>query len=81
MAYANSAGQIIQITLVFVLLHFLGLSLLTSLAIYFGISRALGKRQQGLFGPPSGGEEGLEFGYCFDVCLFTFPRILYISSR
>lgn len=38
--------------------------------MFFLVGRVLGKRRQGLFGPtPSGvgGEEGLEFGYCFDV--------------
>lgn len=38
--------------------------------MFFLVGRVLGKRQQGLFGPTPagvGGEEGLEFGYCFDV--------------
>ena len=41
--------------------------------MFFLVGRVLGKRKQGLFGPgPSSsggaiGDEGLEFGYCFDV--------------
>ena len=41
--------------------------------MFFLVGRVLGKRRQGLFGPTplgpngAGGEEGLEFGYCFDV--------------
>lgn len=35
--------------------------------MYFLVGRVLGKRRQGLFGPPVGGEDVLEFGYCFDV--------------
>jgi hypothetical protein len=53
--------------LVFVLGHFLGFSVLVATLMFFLVGRVLGKRKQGLFGPPSGGEEGLEFGYCFDV--------------
>lgn len=37
--------------------------------MFFLVGRVLGKRRQGLFGPPVGDEEGLEFGYCFDVSL------------
>jgi hypothetical protein len=40
--------------------------------MFFLVGRVLGKRRQGLFGPTPasvGGEEGLEFGYCFDVRL------------
>jgi hypothetical protein len=38
--------------------------------MYFLVGRVLGKRRQGLFGPSSAGgigDEGVEFGYCFDV--------------
>ena len=72
LAYANSAGQTIQIAAVFVLGHFLGTSLLISTLMFFLVGRVLGRRRQGLFGPPapgSAGEEVLEFGYCFDVSL------------
>jgi hypothetical protein len=41
--------------------------LLVSTLMYFLVGRVLGKRRQGLFGPPTSGEEGLEFGYCFDA--------------
>ena len=71
LAYADGAGRTIRVALVFVLGHFLGTSLLVSTSMFFLVSRVLGKRRQGLFGPPSGGEEGLEFGYCFDVCLIS----------
>ena len=53
--------------LVFVLGHFLAVSLIIATAMFFLVGRVLGKRRQGLFGPPVGGEDGLEFGYCFDV--------------
>jgi hypothetical protein len=66
-AYADGVGPTIRIALVFVLGHFLGTSLLVSTLMYFLVGRVLGKRKQGLFGPPNSGEEGLEFGYCFDV--------------
>ena len=69
LAYANGVGRTIQIAFVFVLGHFLLTSLLVSTLMFFLVGRVLGKRRQGLFGPsPAGaGEEGLEFGYCFDV--------------
>lgn len=66
-AYADGVSPTIRIALVFVLGHFLGTSLLVSTLMYFLVGRILGKRRQGLFGPPTSGEEGLEFGYCFDV--------------
>lgn len=68
-AYADGVGPTIRIALVFVLGHFLGTSLLVSTLMYFLVGRVLGKRRQGLFGPSATGtgEEGLEFGYCFDV--------------
>lgn len=69
LAYADGFGHAIQVAFVFVLGHFLGSSLLVSTLMYFLVGRVLGKRRQGLFGPPSGGEETLEFGYCFDVRL------------
>lgn len=42
--------------------------------MFFLVGRVLGKRRQGLFGPTPagvGGEEGLEFGYCFDVSIYA----------
>ena len=73
-AYADGFGPTIHIALVFVLGHFLGTSLLVSTLMYFLVGRVLGKRRQGLFGPSATGtgEEGLEFGYCFDVGLPIF---------
>jgi len=67
LAYADGAGRAVKVALVFVLGHFLGVSLLISVMMYFLVGRVLGKRRQGLFGPPGSGEETLEFGYCFDV--------------
>lgn len=73
LAYADGLGRTLRVALAFVLVHFLGTNLLVSTSMYFIVGRVLGKRRQGLFGPPSGGglsagDEGLEFGYCFDVC-------------
>jgi len=74
-AYSPSIGSALWITLVFVLFQFLGTSLVVSTGMYFLVGKVLGKRRQGLFGPPGdGGEEGLEFGYCFDVRL-PGPRV------
>ncbi|KAK4612176.1 hypothetical protein CLAFUW4_12754 [Fulvia fulva] len=67
LAYADGFSRTIRVALVFVLGHFLAVSLLIATAMFFLVGRVLGKRRQGLFGPPVGGEEGLEFGYCFDV--------------
>ncbi|CAK4022065.1 related to integral membrane [Lecanosticta acicola] len=72
LAYADGFGRTLRVALVFVLGHFLGTSLLVSTAMFFLVGRVLGKRRQGLFGPPVGGEEGLEFGYCFDVSIRAF---------
>jgi hypothetical protein len=73
-AYADGVGPTIRTALFFVLGHFLGTSLLVSTLMYFLVGRVLGKRRQGLFGPSATGtgEEGLEFGYCFDVGLPIF---------
>lgn len=70
-AYADGVGHTIQVAFVFVLGHFLASSLLVSTLMFFLVGRVLGKRRQGLFGPPAGGEEALEFGYCFDVSVMT----------
>lgn len=67
LAYANGLSRTISVVVAFVILHFLATSLVVSTAMFFLVGRVLGKRRQGLFGPPVGGEEGLEFGYCFDV--------------
>lgn len=67
-AYADGFTRTLQVALIFVVGHFLGVSLLLSIMMYFLVGRVLGKRKQGLFGPPvGGGEDALEFGYCFDV--------------
>nr|POE98297.1 protein unc-50 like a [Quercus suber] len=66
-AYANTVSQTIRVALFFVFIHFLGASLIVATLMFFLVGRVLGRRRQGLFGPPVGGEEALEFGYCFDV--------------
>lgn len=74
-AYTNSAGAIVRLTLLFVFVHFLSVSLLVATAAFFLVGRLLGpgiaglpgrRRQQGLFTQAGEGEQ-LEFGYCFDV--------------
>jgi hypothetical protein len=82
-AYADGIGPTIRIALVFVLGHFLGTSLLVSTLMYFLVGRVLGKRRQGLFGPSATGtgEEGLEFGYCFDVRLSLHLHVRPLLTR
>ncbi|KXL47057.1 hypothetical protein M433DRAFT_149317 [Acidomyces richmondensis BFW] len=75
LAYADGLGRTVKVALVFVLGHFLGTSILVATLMFFLVGRVLGKRRQGLFGPPSGGEDALEFGYCFDVSIRAFLPI------
>jgi hypothetical protein len=72
---AYSVGGVVRLTLIYVFVHFLLVSLLVAMAAYFLVGRLLGpgiaglpgrRRQQGLFVEP-GDREQLEFGYCFDV--------------
>lgn len=80
-AYTNTAAATVRLTLLFVFVHFLLVSLLVATAAYFLVGRLLGpggiaglpgiswrrrRRQQGLFTQAGEGEQ-LEFGYCFDV--------------
>lgn len=74
-AYTSSAGATVRLTLLFVFVHFLTVSLLVATAAFFLVGRLLGpgiaglpgrRRQQGLFTQAGEGEQ-LEFGYCFDV--------------
>ncbi|KAF2501638.1 UNC-50 family protein [Lophium mytilinum] len=82
LAYADGFGRTVRITLVFIFIHFLALSLLIATAFYFLVGRLLGpgvpglpgRRRQGLFTQP-GEEEQLEFGYCFDVSIRAFVPI------
>ena len=72
----TTLGSILRLTLLFVFVHFLLLSLLVATAAYFLVGRLLGpgiaglperrRRQMGLF-TRQGEGESLEFGYCFDV--------------
>ncbi|KAK4960354.1 hypothetical protein LTR10_003249 [Elasticomyces elasticus] len=81
-AYAPSFLSILRITLVFTLIHFLGISLGIATLMYFFVGRVLGRRRPGRFGGTAelgggreggdGGVEGLEFGYCFDVAIRAF---------
>jgi hypothetical protein len=80
LAYADGASSVIQITVVFIFGHFIGLSLLVSALAYFLIGRLLGpgvpglpgRRRQGLFTQLGADGEQLEFGYCFDVAIRAF---------
>ncbi|KAK8175073.1 UNC-50 family protein [Phyllosticta citrichinensis] len=79
LAYADGFGRTMRIMLVFVFVHFIGLSLVVATASYFLVGRLLGpgvpglpgRRRQGLFVQPGDGEQ-LEFGYCFDVSIRAF---------
>ncbi|KAF1808918.1 UNC-50 family protein [Eremomyces bilateralis CBS 781.70] len=79
LAYADGFGGTVKITLVFIFIHFIGLSLLASTIAYFLVGRLLGpgvpglpgRRRQGLFAQP-GESDPLEFGYCFDVSIRAF---------
>ncbi|KAF2096829.1 UNC-50 family protein [Rhizodiscina lignyota] len=79
LAYADGFSRVLRITLVFIFVHFIGLSLLVSTLAYFLVGRLLGpgvpglpgRRRQGLFVQPGEGEQ-LEFGYCFDVSIRAF---------
>ncbi|RMX98289.1 hypothetical protein D0867_12491 [Hortaea werneckii] len=75
LAYADGFGRAVKISFAFVLFHLLGSSVIVSTLMYFLVGKVLGKRRQGLFGPPNGGEEELEFGYCFDVSIRAFTPI------
>ncbi|KAL8926526.1 MAG: hypothetical protein Q9208_002853 [Pyrenodesmia sp. 3 TL-2023] len=78
----TSISGTVRLTLIFIFIHFLLGSLVVATASYFLVGRLLGprrRRRRGLFGDVWGGEgregdresggvdEGLEFGYCFDV--------------
>lgn len=74
-ASTTSIGATVRLTLLFVFVHFLAISLLVATAAYFFVGRLLGpgiaglpgrRRQHGLFTQVGDGEQ-LEFGYCFDV--------------
>lgn len=81
LAYADGFGRTIQIALIFVFGQFIGTTLLVSTIMFFLVGRALGKRRQGLFGAGNvGGEDALEFGYCFDVSLSLIIQTLLTVS-
>lgn len=74
-AYTTSIGSTIRLTLLFVFVHFLAVSVVVATVAYYLVGRLLGpgiaglpgrRRQQGLFTREGEGEQ-LEFGYCFDV--------------
>lgn len=74
-AYTPSFASTLRLTLLFVFVHFIAVSVIVATASFFLVGRLLGpgiaglpgrRRQQGLF-TPVGEAETLEFGYCFDV--------------
>ena len=78
LAYAEGAGGVIKICLIFVLGHCIGSSLVVATVAYFIVGRLLGPgvkglpgRRRGLFAPQGDGDH-LEFGYCFDVAIRAF---------
>lgn len=76
LAYADGFGRAIRVAVVFVLGHFLGSSLIVATLMFFLVGRVLGKRRQGLFGPPGDDRgEALEFGYCFDVGIMFWSEL------
>ena len=98
-AYTSSVGATVRLTLLFIFVHFILVSVAVATAAYFLVGRLLGpgvkglpgmmirrRRRVGLF-PEQGstaGEEGVEFGYCFDVSgglinLFPLFRIFSCS--
>jgi hypothetical protein len=90
-AYADGFTQTLHITLVFIFVHFLLLSLVTATLFYFLVGRLLGPgnsllpgRRRGLYnlGDVESKEE-LEFGYCWDVSIRAFVPVwvfLYVAQ-
>lgn len=87
-ASTTSIAATVQLTLLFVFVHFLAISLLVATAAYFFVGRLLGpgiaglpgrRRQHGLFTQVGDGEQ-LEFGYCFDVSGLSKERHLEKSG-
>ena len=82
-AYASGFSQTLRVTLVFIFVHFLLLSLLIATLFYFLVGRLLGpgvkglpgRRRQGLFDVDGEGKEELEFGYCWDVAIRAFVPV------
>lgn len=79
-ACTTSIAATVRLTLLFVFVHFLAVSLLVATAAFFLVGRLLGpgiaglpgrRRRQGLFTQAEEGEQ-LEFGYCFDVAIRAF---------
>ncbi|KAM0805235.1 UNC-50 [Usnea florida] len=79
-AYTTSVSATVRLTLLFVFVHFLTVSLVVATTAFFLVGRLLGpgiaglpgrRRQQGLFTQAGEGEQ-LEFGYCFDVAIRAF---------
>lgn len=87
-ASTTSVAATIRLTLLFVFVHFLVISLLVATAAFFLVGRLLGpgiaglpgrRRQQGLF-TQAGETEHLEFGYCFDVgCEKILQKLLKLK--
>ena len=88
-------ANVVKVTAVFVLLHFLLTALVVATMMYFLVGRLLGPgvaglptflgrgRRRGLFAQTEGGAEQLEFGYCFDVAIRAFFPVwvfLYVAQ-
>ncbi|KAF2730447.1 UNC-50 [Polyplosphaeria fusca] len=83
-AYADGFGPTLHVTLAFIFLHFVVLSLVIATICYLIVGRLLGpgvkglpgRRRQGLFNMEAGeGGNELEFGYCWDVAIRAFVPI------
>lgn len=84
--YTHSLTSTLHITLVFIFIHFLLLSLVTATLFYFLVGRllggnsVLGRRRRGLYdidNGEGGGEGELEFGYCWDVAIRAFVPVWF----
>ncbi|KAF2760875.1 UNC-50 [Pseudovirgaria hyperparasitica] len=82
LAYARGITNIVAITIIFIAIHFLLVSVLVAAALYVLVGKFLGpgvpglpgKRRQGLFMRPGEGEQ-LEYGYCWDVSIRAFVPV------
>ncbi|KAF1920315.1 UNC-50 [Ampelomyces quisqualis] len=83
-AYADGLLQTLHISLAYIFLHFLLLSLVTATLFYFLVGKLLGPggssllpRRRGLYNlnEEGVGKEELEFGYCWDVAIRAYVPV------